>query len=387
VSGRAKRVLVHPADANPYLESLYSELRAFDVEHRYAGELTPSHTLNLCLLPFEVVIRRVAGYRLFHLHWVFRFTAPLLPRARISRTLMRWYFVVLLELLRRIGVRIVWTAHNVLPHDQVFDDDPRARRQLVERCAAVIAHDDATLAELSAIGCRLPLTKVIAPGGPKVVKAVHPLADRSERSPLRLVFVGRVAPYKGLEDLMEALSTCPAALSIVIAGECRDRQLAKSLVRKAAATPAAVELRLDRLRDEEVASLLYSADAAVFPFRSVTTSGSVLLALSAGCPVVIPDLPAFSRVPSTCAWRYTGGIKALADVLTKVASTPATLRTEMSTAALTYSDLASWATSALATSELYEQITEGNSLGSNVTLARRDEAYHRDRSNLSAERD
>ena len=373
MSIRRRRVLVHPADSNPYLEGLYSELRHLGVEHRYAGKLTPSHALNLCLLPIEIVVRRAAGYRLFHLHWVFHFTAPLAPRARLSRTLMRWYLVALLDLLGALGVRTVWTAHNVLPHEQVFDDDRRARRQLVERCFAVIAHDDATLAELSAIGCRLPLTKVIAPGGPKVASAVRESLDRAGRSSLRVVFVGRVERYKGLDQLIAALClpSCPSGLSVVIAGECRDRQLAESLARQAAASPAAIELRFERLSDKEVAALLDSADAAVFPFRKVTTSGSVLLALSAGCPVVIPDLPAFAGVPCTCAWRYTGGSEALAQALAEVVSTSPACRSEMAAAALAYADLFSWTASALATNELYGQIAAAAPLSASRPALRR----------------
>ena len=130
---RRRRVLVYPADSNPYLESLYSELRGLGVEHRYAGELTPSHTLNLCLLPIELVVRRVAGLPAVPpalgvpLH---RARRP--PGPPFEDRLMRWYLVALLELLRGLGVRTVWTAHNVLPHEQVFDDDRRARRQLVD---------------------------------------------------------------------------------------------------------------------------------------------------------------------------------------------------------------------------------------------------------------
>jgi glycosyltransferase involved in cell wall biosynthesis len=373
VSIGRKRVLVHPADSNPYLESLYSELRGLGVEHRYAGELTRSHTLNLCLLPFELVVRRAGGFRLFHLHWVFRFSAPVFPRARLSRTLMRWYLVGLLELARALGVRTVWTAHNVLPHEQVFDDDRRARRQLVARCSAVIAHDEVTLAELSAIGCRLPLTKLIAPGGPKVVSAVRAPVDRTGKCPLRVVFVGRVERYKGLEQLMAALSlpTCPSGLSVVIAGECRDRKLAESLARQAASNSAAVELRFERLSDEEVASLLYSADAAVFPFRSVTTSGSVLLALSAGCPVVIPDLPALADVPRACAWRYAGGSAGLAQALAEAAGTTPARRSAMAAAALAYADRFSWTVSALATNELYDQIAAPAPLSADRPQARR----------------
>ena len=243
VSIRRKRVLVHPADSNPYLESLYFELRGLGVEHRYAGELTRSHTLNLCLLPFELVVRRAAGFRLFHLHWVFRFTAPIAPRARLSRKAMRWYLVALLELLRGLGVRTVWTAHNVLPHEQVFDDDRRARRELVARCSAVIAHDEVTLAELSAIGCRLPLTKVIAPGGPEGRER----RSRTRRSDGEMLAAGRLRrPCRALQG---SRATDGSALSanLPIRAFGRDRRrVPRPPARRIARAAGGVELRCHR---------------------------------------------------------------------------------------------------------------------------------------------
>ena len=73
------RVLVLPRDPNPYQRLLYSEMQRLGVQVTYIGELTPSRTLNLLLLPLEVGARRIAGARLIHLHWVFAFAVPVSP--------------------------------------------------------------------------------------------------------------------------------------------------------------------------------------------------------------------------------------------------------------------------------------------------------------------
>ena len=276
---RASQLLAYPRDRNPYQESLYEELRPLGVDRRYVGELTRSHTLNLVLLPFELAALRIAGHRCLHLHWTFGFTLPGERRYPSLRLVMRWYFVALLELCRLGGIRVVWTAHNVLPHDRVFDDDERARQQLMARCTGVIAHHRSTLARLAELGCLLPASAVIPPGPAKLAAQAGGGSRRGRHGRLQVVFVGNLAPYKGVEDLLEVLAGAgaPSRMTLVVAGECRDAGLAARLAEGAARARVPVELRLERLGDEDLAALLCSADVAVLPFRSVTSASSAAL--------------------------------------------------------------------------------------------------------------
>ena len=66
------KVLVFPRDdLNPYQRLLYGEMRSLGTTGTYLGRMTPSHTLNLLLLPAELAVQRASGARLVHLHWVF----------------------------------------------------------------------------------------------------------------------------------------------------------------------------------------------------------------------------------------------------------------------------------------------------------------------------
>jgi len=355
---RASQLLAYPRDRNPYQESLYEELRPLGVDRRYVGELTRSHTLNLVLLPFELAALRIAGHRCLHLHWTFGFTLPGERRYPSLRLVMRWYFVALLELCRLGGIRVVWTAHNVLPHDRVFDDDERARQQLMARCTGVIAHHRSTLARLAELGCLLPASAVIPPGPAKLAAQAGGGSRRGRHGRLQVVFVGNLAPYKGVEDLLEVLAGAgaPSRMTLVVAGECRDAGLAARLAEGAARARVPVELRLERLGDEDLAALLCSADVAVLPFRSVTSASSAALVLSAGCPVVIPDLPALADIPITCAWRYDRSGEGLALALQRAAASSADQLAFMSAAARAHAETSSWAAAAAATKEFLVEV-------------------------------
>lgn len=326
------KILVLPQDDNPYQELLYGDLRRRGVHVRYVGRLTPSHTLNLLLLPFELGACRLTGARLIHLHWVFAFTLP------FGRRAAQWWFGVVLRIIRLLGLRLVWTAHNVLPHSPVFTDDVAARRTLVRSSDLVIAHAAAALDQLGGLGAR-PRRSVIIPHGPYPAPAL-PAPDTKGR----FLFLGRIAEYKGVEELIIAFAALPAGVraSLTIAGACPDSDLAARLRELAAAAPGPVTLRLEHIPDDEVARLFAEADAVVLPFRRITTSGSALLALSHGRPLVVPAATMPAGLPDAAVAPYDGSVPDLIRVLTRLATTDRGTLETMSAAAIAHTRDTGW---------------------------------------------
>ena len=66
-------------------------------------------------------------------------------------------------------------------------------------------------------------------------------------------------------------------------------------------------------------ALLAAADVVVLPFRRVSTSGSALLALCHGRPLIVPDLPGLADLPGQAVLRYDGSRPGLAAALTRLA--------------------------------------------------------------------
>ena len=361
------RVLVLPQDTSPYLRLLYEELERQGVSARYLGHATRSRLLSLVLLPAELLVRRVQGYRLLHVHWVFRFTVRGSERLPVLRLAMQVWFAVFLLTARVSGVHVVWTAHNVLPHSRVFWDERRARRALVRASDLVIAHDAATLDELAALGAP-PRASVVIPHGPFTALLpdhTRPPASAgagSSGTTREFVFFGNVAAYKGVEDLLVAFSQLPPDVpaTLLVAGACRDTVLARRL-RQLAADEDRVRLRLDRVPDEQVAALLSGAHVLVLPYRAVTTSGAALLGLAAGLPLVAPSMPGLDGLPDAAVHRYDGTVEGLRDAITAMACLPAARLTAMSDAAHAAAGDPSWEPVALATVRAYRSVLDGTS--------------------------
>jgi len=303
------KLLAFPRDKNPYQELLYRELRKLGVPCRYVGALTPSRPLNLLALPLELLVLRLRGWNVLHVHWVFGFKLPgssLVPWLRI---VAQWWFGRVLAVAKLLRMHLVWTAHNTLPHERVFHDDIAARRKLVRASKLVFLHSPAALPGLAALGATPRRTAEI-PFGPfaQISDSGALPAPGSRDQPRTMLFLGKIFEYKGIEDLLAVVATLPESvpLRIVIAGRCRDVRLRRRLRRLARQAGDLVALRLEHVSAAELHSLYASADVAILPFRQVTTSSSAMLALAYGRPVILPDMPSFAHVPSRAALRYDG---------------------------------------------------------------------------------
>lgn len=340
------KVLVLPRDvANPYQDLLYGEMRRLGAEVRYAGLLTRSYTVNLALQPVELLLRRLGGTRVIHLHWVYDFWFPGSARFPFLRRLAGTWFSVWLWTARVLGYRLVWTAHNALPASPVFADDARMRRKLVDACHLVLLHSESTLGQLAELGI-VPRRSVVIPHGP-FAPEVSPDLLRTPGTgpgPRCLLFFGKLRRYKGVEDLLEAFARLPADLDVrlIVAGDCSEESLATAITELAGRCQGRVETRLEHIPESELSRMFATADVVVLPFRNITTSGSVLLALCHGRPVVIPDLPALAHLPDAAVVRYDGTVHGLEGALADMARADASVLAKMSDEAYSYCASISW---------------------------------------------
>jgi glycosyltransferase involved in cell wall biosynthesis len=350
------KLLALPRDPNPYQRLLYGECERHGLRVRYVGKLAPLHTPSMLALPFELVFWRLAGYRILHVHWVFGFRLPLADRLPAIGRLARVWFGAMLGLARRLGMTVVWTAHNTLPHERVFDDDVLARHTLLQASELVIAHSEAALGDLERVVARPRRAAVIPPGpfnlNPRAAQVRPPGKRRS--GPLPLLFFGKLIRYKGVEELLEAVAGLPQdTIELRVVGQCSDPGLRRSIESLAG---SGVELRLDRrVSDEEATDLMEWADAVALPFRRVTTSASALFAMEHGRPLVVPDLPALAELPDDAVRRYDGSVSGLRSALEDVAGWAPERLAAAGAAARGYTQRFTWAGAADCTMTALEE--------------------------------
>lgn len=294
------RVLFLPdyGRGNPYQRELANELRAHGVT--VIGAKQPKRN-PIALFTSWWRARRPP---VVHLHW----THPYLGRRATGRH-ARWrraraaMFVGQLMALRLVGVRIVWTMHNLGIHEERPDEplNVTIHQRLVRNAGAVIAHceaavrsavetyqlSDAEAAKLTVI----PHGNYVDVYGPPVEKAAARTQLGVPEDVRLFVFIGGVRAYKGITELIAAIRALPADSNarLIVAGRAFDRAEEK-VVREAAGDDERISLRLEFIPDEDLPVLLGAADAVALPFRDILTSGSAILAMSYGRPVIAPSL-------------------------------------------------------------------------------------------------
>ena len=228
----------------------------------------------------------------FHLHWP---EVLLRSRSRLRSSRKLADLVVALAQARQASIALVYTAHNVQPHDDAGLLERLAAGALYRMADAVHVHDDEARRELLAHH-RPRRVAVIAHGS--YIGAYPDTCSRGEaRQKLGMpldafVFLalGQVRPYKGLDDLIAAFRALPGAnLRLLIAGHPHDPGYGATLAREAALDDR-IRLDLQYVADDAIQYCMRAADVCVLPYRSGTTSGAAILALSFGRPVIAPDV-------------------------------------------------------------------------------------------------
>jgi glycosyltransferase involved in cell wall biosynthesis len=227
----------------------------------------------------------------------------------------------------------------------VFTDDVAARRALVKASNLVIVHSEETSAGLARIGA-IPQKVAVIPHGPFTASqpAAAFIGDTEDFNPFRFLFIGRVKSYKGVEELLAAFEAVPPSskMQLTIAGQCDDPELLGRLQRFANNAAISMNIGPERLPDTALSAFLAEANAVVLPFRNVTTSGSAILAISHGKPVIVPESANMIDIPESATIRYDGTQSGLVTALKRAASISVTELTAMSEAALKHAHSVSW---------------------------------------------
>jgi glycosyltransferase involved in cell wall biosynthesis len=275
---------------------------------------------------------------------------------------MQWWFWLYLWAAHALGYRIVWTAHDLLPPDQVFFDDQRARRHLIARADAVIALSRASARVLAELGAAdVTVIPFASYAQPYPITLARPEARaRLGIAPddVAVLLIGKIERYKGADLLLEALAhLAPGSpVRVLVVGACTDDGYRATLGELASRADGRAIVRLERIPDEEMAVYLEAADFAAFPFRAVTNSSSVLLAQSFALPVLIPELSSLGDVPEETALRYDPEGRGLVETLERAARLSFELRREMGEAARRHANSTDWPTVARLHLDIYERL-------------------------------
>jgi len=267
-----------------------------------AGAVEEADSSVRCVSWTKLPLPLLAGRRVdvVHLHW-----PELLWMSASLRRSMRRLLVLLvgLSLVKLRGIGMVYTVHNLSPHQERFPRlGPLVNRLIVGLADAVHVHDEWARGEVARRFGRTRGVFVIPHGS--YIGCYPDKCSRGEaRAKLGIpsdaflyLFLGGIRPYKGLEELLTAFARMEGEdVVLLIAGHVHREDYARRL-EGLAAGDGRVRLRWGYVAPEEVQFYMRAADICVLPYREVTTSGAAMLAFSFGKPIVAPRLGPFPQL-------------------------------------------------------------------------------------------
>lgn len=292
------RVLMMPdyRGDNPYQELLANSLKAEGVEVEFPQGYRRVFPI------YRAIATQTQTMDILHLHW-------LNPYLKGTNWVVKFIYAakLLLDLLlvRAIGYKIVWTIHNFLPHDANFPNlELWARRFVAKLVDRIIIHQACSIEDLARLYNFDSAKAVVVPHGNyrEVYQAPIPKLEAQKKLdlPLRgLIYLnlGMLRPYKGVDQLLEIWGNNQELLqedTLVIAGKTGEDSYGEMLREKASQLKGVI-LRDHFIEDDSIHLYFSAADVVVFPFRNILTSGSVILAMSFGKPIIAPQFPTIAE--------------------------------------------------------------------------------------------
>lgn len=278
-------LIPHRTDGNPYVHELGQAYHSLGRQVIFGAE-------NL--------LQQTMRPQLVHLHWpeaLYRWINRDTPERGSQQ------FLDALDEARRRGARLVWTVHNIAPHDHSGSDlDAATYQGVIDRADLIVHHCPASIALLEK-SYRVPRTTrcVVAPHGNYLSYPSglpREIARRELNVPIdAFVYLsfGLIRAYKGFDDLLAAFRRVRLPNKwLIVAGEydsgTTNAWRQKLMLARTTRLSRRVRFFLRTVPSAQVQTFVNASDCVVLSHRQGLNSGVAILAMTFGKPVVGPNL-------------------------------------------------------------------------------------------------
>ena len=214
------------------------------------------------------------------------------------------FFVV----LRVFNVKLVHTAHDVLPHE-TKKIDYLLNYFLYKASRQIIVHSSYIKNKLSSIfHISKEKIEIVPHGNFDIYKSNSPLSNDEAKKELSLdtndnviLFFGFIREYKGLDILLDAYSIVNKInpeIKFIIAGSVATKSLIQVYRNKISTFQSTESLitHFNFIPSDKVATYFTAADFVVLPYKDIDHSGIVHMAYSFEVPIIATNVGDFSEV-------------------------------------------------------------------------------------------
>lgn len=238
--------------------------------------------------------------QILHFHWPAYIYSDKSPISFIRRLIS---FFKALRKAKRSGYKILWTVHNLFPHEKNNMVLEYIGRIILATLADVVfVHFTQAKRRVSQLFGRTKNVEIIPHGTfSSVFKNSCTKAEARTAlgiAPQSFVYLlfGPVRPYKGIEKAIEAFKSLNISDSVlVIAGRPSDTKLSEFIAMESK-NNVRIKSFLRFIEEDEVQTFFNATDIVLLPYNNVFTSGNLFLALTFNKAVVAPDTGIISEV-------------------------------------------------------------------------------------------
>lgn len=242
------------------------------------------------------LLQNLKNTDVIHIHWPSFLYRPQGSVTSVVKGFIR--FLALLFICRIRTRHIWWTAHNLYPHQRsrIPQLDVWARRLLIRLSEGILVHGrEAEKLVLKEFPEAKGKTTII-PHGHWIGAYPQPPARGDAREKLGIpgdgsvyLLFGQCQPYKNLITLIRAFKQVAGENDhLIIAGRFSDDDYYQSAAKE---TDGDSRIRLENgfVPDDDVSVYFAASDVMCLPYSEILTSGSGMLALSYGIPIISID--------------------------------------------------------------------------------------------------
>lgn len=260
------------------------------IDHLYGGVMKRHGVRVYPFEPGAIRLPLTAQPLIIHVHWpeaIYNLPTP-------TRLLRTAYFNGLVQANSMRGGKLLWTVHNMDFHKPAGElRHPQKNSILLRKCNGFVFLNADTPARFFQRYpfCRERPYRVIPHG----LYLLQPSSQKKNPEPTFLL-AGSVREYKGYADFARLFSQMKDTnLRLKICGAPIDEEETNRL-RNIATKDSRIHLDLRFIPEQELADAAAAAHLCVLPYRKIENSGVALFALSAGTPVLLPDMPVFREI-------------------------------------------------------------------------------------------
>lgn len=235
---------------------------------------------------------------------------------------MLYKFVCLL-VSKLLGAKLVWTCHNKMPHDgRFYRLNYKLRKWMAHKADRIHIHCKSVIPEISGFFRVHPDKFRVIPHpdypAQKVdryiaIKEINHLRNLNlnESDSIFLMF-GNISHYKGIEDVCRIFRNIDSSKKLLVVGPVKNGQMnCYREIKKLTDGIENIIIVPHFIKEKNVPFYFNAADFAIFNYKTILTSGGVVLARSYDLPVIVPPMGCLGELSdnSTHFFKNTAGLE------------------------------------------------------------------------------